>query len=189
MNYLVLRFIGNLSLLLFPYRASRFIDRLLNFFVSMRFSLLTGNTGRVFMERPFFIFGHKYIKYDSFSSRSGLRLECLDQYGGDSFSPSISIGRNVCFNFRCHVGVINRIVIGNNVLIGSNVLITDHSHGYNNDSDIENSPAERRLFSKGPVIIEDDVWIGENVCVLPNVTIGHNSIVGANSVVTKNIPP
>ena len=161
MNYLVLRFIGNLSLLLFPYRASRFIDRLLNFFVSMRFSLLTGNTGRVFMERPFFIFGHKYIKYDSFSSRSGLRLECLDQYGGDSFSPSISIGRNVCFNFRCHVGVIN----------------------------IENSPAERRLFSKGPVIIEDDVWIGENVCVLPNVTIGHNSIVGANSVVTKNIPP
>ena len=42
------------------------------------------------------------------------------------------------------------------------------------------------MVSKGPVIIEDNVWIGEGVCVLPNVTIGRNSIVGANSVVTKS---
>ncbi|MNY78908.1 Galactoside O-acetyltransferase [compost metagenome] len=49
-------------------------------------------------------------------------------------------------------------------------------------------PAKRRLYSKGPVIIEDNVWLGEGVVVLPGVTIGENSIVGANAVVTKSIP-
>lgn len=47
----------------------------------------------------------------------------------------------------------------------------------------------RPLFSKGEVIIEDNVWIGEGVAVMPNVTIGKNSIIGANSVVTKSIAP
>ncbi|MBL4677498.1 MAG: hypothetical protein JKY70_15040 [Mucilaginibacter sp.] len=40
-----------------------------------------------------------------------------------------------------------------------------------------------------PVIIEDNVWIGETVSVLPGVTIGKGSIIGASAVVTKNIPP
>jgi lipopolysaccharide O-acetyltransferase len=41
----------------------------------------------------------------------------------------------------------------------------------------------------GPVVIEDEVWLGERVCVMPNVTIGKHSVIGANSVVTKDIPP
>jgi lipopolysaccharide O-acetyltransferase len=39
-----------------------------------------------------------------------------------------------------------------------------------------------------PVIIEDNVWIGEQVSVLLCVTIGRGSINGANSVVSKSIP-
>ena len=53
---------------------------------------------------------------------------------------------------------------------------------------IKFSPSERKLYSKGSVKIEKNVWIGEGVAILPNVTIGENSIIGANSVVTKNIP-
>ena len=49
-------------------------------------------------------------------------------------------------------------------------------------------PSLRKLYSKGPVIIEDNVWIGEGVAILPNVIIGENSIIGANAVVTKDIP-
>lgn len=108
---------------------------------------------------------------------------------GNSYSPSITIGHNVCFNYRCHVGAINKIIIGNNVLIGSQVLITDHSHGELTKEELLISPAKRKLYSKGPVIIGDDVWIGEGACILPNVTIGHNSVIGANSVVTHDIPP
>ena len=48
---------------------------------------------------------------------------------------------------------------------------------------------EQSLVVPGPVVIEDEVWLGERVCVMPNVTIGKHSVVGANSVVTKSIPP
>jgi acetyltransferase-like isoleucine patch superfamily enzyme len=45
------------------------------------------------------------------------------------------------------------------------------------------------VFSKGPVIIEDGVWIGEGACVLPGVRVGRFAIVGANAVVTRDVPP
>lgn len=43
--------------------------------------------------------------------------------------------------------------------------------------------------SRGPIIIEDEVWIGTNAIILSGVTIGKGAIIGAGSVVTKNIPP
>lgn len=43
--------------------------------------------------------------------------------------------------------------------------------------------------SKGPTIIENDVWIGMNVIILSGVTIGNGSVIGAGSVVTKDVPP
>ena len=39
------------------------------------------------------------------------------------------------------------------------------------------------------MIIEDNVWLGDNVTVLPGVTIGRGSIIGSNAVVSKSIPP
>lgn len=189
MKHFFLNLIGYISICIYPYKLSKFISTFLDYIASKRFKYLSHNKGQVFMERPFYILGHKYIKYKSFYSHAGLRIECWDRYEENKYAPIVSIGKNVCFNFRCHIGAINRIEIGDNVLIGSNVLITDHSHGLNDGSDIRVCPAKRKLHSKGPVIIEDNVWIGENVCVLPNVKIGYNSIIGANSVVTRDVPP
>ena len=50
------------------------------------------------------------------------------------------------------------------------------------------NPGERPVFSKGSVIIEDRVWLGDGVCVLPNVRIGEGAIVGANAVVLADVP-
>ena len=85
--------------------------------------------------------------------------------------------------------VINKIIIGDNVLTGTKVTITDNSHGIFSEHDLFFPPELRTLQSDGPVIIEDNVWIGDKVTILPNVIIGRNSIIGANSVVTKNVPP
>ena len=49
-------------------------------------------------------------------------------------------------------------------------------------------PLERPLISKGAVVIENNVWVGEGVVIMPGITIGENSIIGANSVVTKDVP-
>lgn len=44
-------------------------------------------------------------------------------------------------------------------------------------------------YTKGKVIIEDDVWIGTDATILSGVKLGQGSIIGAKSVVTKNVPP
>ena len=44
-------------------------------------------------------------------------------------------------------------------------------------------------FSKGKIIVEDDVWIGNNVTVLSGVTIGQGAVIAAGAVVVKDIPP
>jgi virginiamycin A acetyltransferase len=44
-------------------------------------------------------------------------------------------------------------------------------------------------MSKGPIIIEDEVWLGYGAIILSGVRIGRGAIVGAGSVVTRNIPP
>jgi acetyltransferase-like isoleucine patch superfamily enzyme len=107
---------------------------------------------------------------------------------GQAFNPRVVIGNGVAINYDCHIGCVNRIEIGNNVLIASKVHITDHSHGAVDKTALATPPARRTLISKGPVIIEDNVWIGEGAVVLAGVRIGRNSIIGANAVVTKDVP-
>ncbi|MDD3138149.1 MAG: acyltransferase, partial [Lachnospiraceae bacterium] len=104
------------------------------------------------------------------------------------YKPQIVIGNGVGINPYCHIGAINNITIEDNVLIGSGVLITDHSHGKVTGEECRMAPGKRPLFSKGPVQIKKNVWIGEHAVILPNVTIGEGAIVGANAVVTKDVP-
>ncbi len=143
----------------------------------------------VFIAYPLSLHGGKYVTIgDNFGCDQRLRLDAYDEFLGDTFHPEITIGNNVSIQKDCHIGAINKIVIGNNVLLASKVYISDHSHGEVNIEAIKLPPSQRKLYSKGPVIIEDNVWLGEGVVVLPNVTIGKNSIIGANAVVTKSIP-
>ena len=138
---------------------------------------------------PLSLHGGKYVTIgDNFGCDQRFRLDAYDEFLGDNFNPEIIIGNNVSIQKDCHLAAINKIVLGDNVLLASKVYISDHSHGEINLEAIKLPPSQRKLFSKGPVIIEDSVWIGEGVSVLPNVTIGENSIVGANSVVTKSFP-
>lgn len=44
-------------------------------------------------------------------------------------------------------------------------------------------------YSKGPIVLEDDVWIGRDVLILSGVKIGKGAVVGARSVVTHDVPP
>jgi acetyltransferase-like isoleucine patch superfamily enzyme len=44
-------------------------------------------------------------------------------------------------------------------------------------------------YSKGDVIIGNDVWVGRKALILSGVTIGDGAIVGARSVVAKDVAP
>ena len=133
--------------------------------------------------------GLKYIEYGKgFTTGRSCRIEAYPQ---DKRSIAVKIGENFQMNDYVHITGASRVEIGDNVLIASKVYITDLSHGSyqgnEHDSHPESIPKERPLFNK-PVLIEDNVWIGESVSVLPGVTIGKGSIIGANSVVSKDIP-
>ena len=47
----------------------------------------------------------------------------------------------------------------------------------------------KTVHDKCPVVIEDDVWIGEHASILAGITIGTGSIVAAGAVVTKDVAP
>ena len=108
---------------------------------------------------------------------------------GCSFSPEIVIGDDCVLREGTHITAVNSIRIGNNLLTGNNVLITDNSHGTTTYGQMETAPELRDIWSKGPVVIGNNVWLGNNVCIMPGVTIGDGAIIGANSVVTHDIPP
>ncbi len=102
------------------------------------------------------------------------------------YNPLIEIGDNAQIGSYNSIASIKKILIGKNVLFGPHVHITDHSHGY---QDITKPIMHQRAFSKGPIIIEDDCWLGFGCHIMPGVHIGKHVAIGANSVVTRDIPP
>ena len=133
--------------------------------------------------------GLKYVSVgDGTYISPGVQLTAWDSHNGISFNPSIMIGNHCAIRNNAHITAINSIRIGDNLLTGTNVLITDNSHGQSTREHMSLPFNERPLYSKGPVVIGNNVWLGNNVCVMPGVTIGDGAIIGANSVVTHDVP-
>ncbi len=113
-----------------------------------------------------------------------VRIQALCRHINTNYSPSILIGDNVNFNDFVHIASIFSVVIGDNCLIASKVIVTDHNHSVEQR---DATPIQRGLIGK-PIVIKNNVWIGENVVILPGVTIGEGAIIGANSVVNCDVP-
>ncbi len=103
--------------------------------------------------------------------------------------PNLSIGKDCNIGDYNHITCANKVILGSGVLTGRWVTITDNSHGNGLLQEINTYPDKRNIYSKGPVVIGNNVWIGDKVTILPNVNIGDGVIIGANSVVTQSIPP
>lgn len=150
------------------------------------FASLGDNT---YMDLPFTLRGCEFISIgNNFHACRGCRIQAWEKYEGAKYTPLIKIGNNVSINMNVDISCINEIVIGDGVQMASNILITDHFHGRINSDTLELPPSKRVLYSKGPIIIGDNVWIGSNAAIMPNVCIGENAIIGANTVVTHDIP-
>ncbi len=107
---------------------------------------------------------------------------------GKEHTPTICIGRECSFGEYNHITSTNKIVIGDHLLTGRWVTITDNSHGDTEHKTLKRNPIMRPMVSKGPVIIGNNVWIGDKATILPGVTIGDGAVIAANAVVTKDVP-
>lgn len=100
--------------------------------------------------------------------------------------------KKVGVNFGENFNVYGHIDFGTEpwlITVGSNVYITDGVRFITHDGGtllFRNKVPDLEITK--PIVIGDNVYIGNNVLILPGVTIGNNVIVGAGAVVTKNIP-
>ena len=115
-------------------------------------------------------------------------LTAWEQYRDFTYQPRVVIGRNCHFGRACHITAIGEIVIGDNLLTGQYVIISDNSHGDSVADQLSVPPSKRKLTTKGPIRIGDNVWIGDRVAILSGVTIGDGAIIGSNAVVTHDVP-
>lgn len=145
--------------------------------------------GRFLTNGKVSIIGGRHITaYGNFFVGDGFRIEAVEQHLGQHYEPQIIIGKNFSAGNYVHIGAMDRVEIGDDVLLGSKIYITDHQHGKTSYEDMSLAPEERELHSKGPVIIGDKVWIGDNVVIMDGVTIGNNALVAAGAIVTKDVP-
>src|SRR6185437_9781424 len=92
----------------------------------------------------------------------------------------LEIGDNTFVNYGVSISSHQLVRIGRDCLLGTYVNIMDNT--WHDILDRERLPPSR------PVVVEDNVWLGNRVIVLPGVTIGHGAVIGAGAVVAKDIP-
>lgn len=178
-NYIVrsIRWVFN-----FP---TRFYFKVYNILLHIRYPQWNG-----YVRSPYCLLGLKYFtvgKGTVFAPQA--ELTAWERYREFTYYPNITIGRNCHFGKACHITAINEITIGDNLLTGQYVIISDNAHGESASDQLLIPPLERRLTTKGPVCIGNNVWIGDRVAILSGVTIGDGAIIGSNAVVTHNVPP
>lgn len=94
----------------------------------------------------------------------------------------VNIGRNCYIATKEFSSEPYLITIGNHVQITAGVKFFAHSGGW---VFREEYPS---FDTFGKIVIEDNVYIGNNVLILPGVTIGKNVVIGAGAIVTKSFP-
>lgn len=87
-----------------------------------------------------------------------------------------------------------RVVIGNYCSIGPEcVFMTGGEHRHDGLSTypfrVKLGLCENESVTRGPIVLEDDVWLGFRATVMSGVRIGKGAVVAAGAVVTKDVPP
>ncbi|VEG26449.1 acyltransferase [Actinomyces howellii] len=138
---------------------------------------------------------------------------------GSSARPSVVIGTHVFLDCslytlgagrleigsHCWIGGAGSTMIGatESLVIGTGVIISNHVRIYDNNNHPTSVEARERMTrgehggplwswteaESAPVVIGDDVWIGEFATVLKGVSIGRGAVVASHAVVTKDVPP
>ncbi|HIG42879.1 MAG: acyltransferase [bacterium] len=109
------------------------------------------------------------------------RRVSLSTWHFEDYQGHIAIGDHclICPGVRMDSG--SSITIGDNCMFAAGSYITDAD--WHDLYDRTKSVGVTK-----PVILSDNVWIGDGAIVCKGITIGENSIVGAGAVVTSDVP-
>lgn len=136
------------------------------------------------------------------SNVSGLHFSGYNSIGLNTIIQG-EIGYGSYVGFNCHINA----KIGKFCSIGSRVYTVSGRHPtsvfvstspafyslkkQNGLTFVNSEKYEETVFAEKnyPVVIGNDVWIGEGVTILAGTTVGDGSVIAAGAVVTKDVPP
>ena len=101
----------------------------------------------------------------------------------------IKVGKNtygvINVNYTC--GDSEKLIIGDNCSLGRCNFLLGGGHDYQR---ITTFPfIDEPATSKGAIIVENDVWIGDAVWILSGITLKKGCVIGTGSIVTHDVPP
>lgn len=151
---------------------------------------------KLFFKYTLFNDVRKLIKLNSF------RRKWMFKHPESELIPMNCFPENVVEAGRFSYGELNvvtfasktKLKIGNFVSIAQHVtFLLDVEHYINH---ISTFPWKVKMlgdcvpetFSKGDIVIEDDVWIGYGATIMSGVHIAQGAVIAAGAVVTKNVP-
>lgn len=127
------------------------------------------------------LFGHPILigDYANIFSAPDARTKLL------IWSESEGLGR-ITIGDYCLISPGVRMISANHISVGQSCMFARSVSI--SDSDWHDVYDRVAMGPHKPVIIQDNVWIGERAIICKGVTIGENSVIGAGSVVVRDIP-
>ena len=103
----------------------------------------------------------------------------------DSLTHHWGEGAKVIVGSYCSLGARIEFFLGGNHRMD---WFTTYPFGHLHKNIFNTVSGEGHPYSKGDIVIGNDVWIGMNAKIMSGVKIGDGAVVAANSVVTKDVP-
>jgi acetyltransferase-like isoleucine patch superfamily enzyme len=98
----------------------------------------------------------------------------ISMVGKPGAPARVEIGPQSSIGDRTQIHACNLVRIGARVMISWDVTLLENNY---------------HADSKGPIVVEDDVWIGCRAIILSGVTVGRGAVVAAGAVVTRDVAP
>ena len=149
-------------------------------FLKPQFKYL-GKGGAYFKPRYIQVFGSNvYIDdYPTLIGASDANIQFTSWNIGEH-EGEITIGKYSLITPGVRIMAAEKIEIGDACMIAHGAYISDADwHGIYDRA--------KPVGTSKPVILKENVWIGDSAIICKGVTIGKNSIIGAGSVVTKDV--
>ncbi|MFT4632826.1 MAG: acetyltransferase-like isoleucine patch superfamily enzyme [Candidatus Azotimanducaceae bacterium] len=109
------------------------------------------------------------------------RQVALSTWHFEEHQGHIDIGDHCLLCPGVRIDSASHISIGNNCMLAAGSYLTD--------ADWHDIYDRTRTVGKtDPIVLADNVWVGDGAIVCKGVSIGANSVIGAGSVVTQDIP-
>ena len=106
---------------------------------------------------------------------------------------TLHIGQRAQIGTHCQIQSANGITIGDHFITGPQCYLGGSRHGIALSSEENPGMAappilDQPTYTRGPLVVGDDVWLGSGVRVMEGVRIGRGVVVGSGAVVTRDIP-